>query len=151
MAERNASAHKAYSAHQRKWPYSGEAEMDTTIDNEWKLLYSHNPKIQAFAIMKNREIIWVTSNWGNLVEATEFLADASSSGLPDISVGGVTYKLVAADDHSYIATAENNQGHLLMALVEDDIWAIAWATPDSVPELAIVDLAKSAIQLMRRL
>ncbi|NHJ12637.1 MAG: hypothetical protein EAX95_03135 [Candidatus Thorarchaeota archaeon] len=125
--------------------------MDTTIDNEWKLLYSHNPKIQAFAIMKNGEIIWVTSNWGNLVDATESLATASSSGAPAISAGGVTYKLVAADDQSYIATADSNQGHLLMALVENDTWAIAWATPDSVPELAIVDLAKTAIQLMRRL
>lgn len=125
--------------------------MDMTIDNEWKLLYSHNPKIQAFAIMKNREIVWVTTNWSNLVEATESLATASSSGAAAISVGGVTYKLVAADDRSYIATADKGQGHLLMALVEDDIWAIAWATPDSVPELTIVDLAKTAIQLMRRL
>ncbi|NHI83876.1 MAG: hypothetical protein EAX81_06215 [Candidatus Thorarchaeota archaeon] len=125
--------------------------MDMTIDNEWKLLYSHNPKIQAFAIMKNGEIIWVTRNWNNLVDATESLATASSSGASSISVGGVTYRLVAADDESYIATADKDQGHLLMALVEDDTWAIAWATPDSVPELTIVDLAKTAIQLMRRL
>ncbi|MFW9845762.1 MAG: hypothetical protein ACFFD6_03355 [Candidatus Thorarchaeota archaeon] len=125
--------------------------MDLTIDNEWKMLYSHNPKIQAFAILKNGEIIWVTSNWNNIVDAVSELLDAPKSARDSVTIGGVEYRRVNSTQESYIATADKGQGHLLMALVENGIWAIAWATHDSVPDLTILDLTKSAIQLMRRL
>ncbi|MHA2207792.1 MAG: hypothetical protein ACXABV_01355 [Candidatus Thorarchaeota archaeon] len=124
--------------------------MDMTIDNEWKLLYSHNPKIQAFAILKNGEIIWQTSNW-DCVPAASALADAPSSARESVEIGGVNYKRVASSQESYIATADKDQGHLLMARVEIGIWAIAWATSDSIPELTLIDLSKTAVQFMRRL
>ena len=124
--------------------------MDMTIDNEWKLLYSHNPKIQAFAILKDAKIIWQTSNW-DLVSVSIELANAPGSAAPSVTINAVQYNRIKSSPQSYIATADKNQGHLLMAEVEKDTWAVAWATADSVPELTLVDLSKSAIQLMRRL
>ena len=124
--------------------------MDMTIDNEWKMLYSHNPKIQAFAIMKNNEIIWQTSNW-DCVPAAATLTDAPASARPSVEIGGVNYKRVTSTQESYIATADKDQGHLLMALVEVGIWLIAWATHDSIPELTLIDLSKTAVQFMHRL
>ena len=121
-----------------------------TIDNEWNLLYSHNPKIQAFAILKNGEIIWQTSNW-DCVPAATALTDAPVSARESVEIGGVEYKRVKSNQESYIATADQNQGHLLMSRVETGIWLIAWATHDSIPELTLIDLSKTAVQFMRRL
>ena len=124
--------------------------MDMTIDSEWELLYSHNPKIQAFAILKNGEIIWQTSNW-DCVPATEALNDAPASARESVEIGGVIYKRVKSSQESYIATADKDQGHLLMSQVEVGIWLIAWATHDSIPELTLIDLSKTAVQFMHRL
>jgi len=124
--------------------------MDMTIDNEWKLLYSHNPKIQAFAVLKNGEIIWQTSNW-DCVPAAAALTDAPVSARESVEIGGVNYKRVKSSQESYIATADQDQGHLLMSRVEVGIWLIGWATYDSIPDLALIDLSKTAVQLMRRL
>ena len=124
--------------------------MDMTIDNEWNMLYSHNPKIQAFAILKNGEIIWQTSNW-DCVPAAADLADAPSSARENVEIGGVNYKRITSSQESFIATADKDQGHLLMARVEVGTWAIAWATHDSIPELTLIDLSKTAVQFMHRL
>ncbi|MFW9967950.1 MAG: hypothetical protein ACFFEA_12425 [Candidatus Thorarchaeota archaeon] len=124
--------------------------MDITIDNEWNLLYSYNPKIQAFAILKNGEIIWQTSNW-DCVPAVAELSDAPASARESVEVGGVKYKRVTSSKESYVATADKNQGHLLMSRIEVGIWVIAWATSDSIPELTLIDLSRTAVQLMRRL
>ncbi|MFQ5834134.1 MAG: hypothetical protein ACE5H4_15625 [Candidatus Thorarchaeota archaeon] len=125
--------------------------MDQTIENEWNLLYANNPKIQAFAVLKDGEIIWVTQNWGGIVDAAADLAEAPTAEKGSIEIGGVKYKTVSSSSDTLVATAGKEQGHLLMALVEGNIWLIAWATSDSVPELTIVDLGKTAIQLIRRL
>ncbi|MHA2141483.1 MAG: hypothetical protein ACXADC_05215 [Candidatus Thorarchaeota archaeon] len=124
--------------------------MDMTIDNEWNLLYSHNPKIQAFAVMKNGEIIWQTSNWDCVPAAAE-LADAAASARESLEIGGVKYKRASSSQESYIATADKEQGHLLMSRIEIGIWTIAWATHDAIPELTLIDLAKTAVQFMSRL
>ena len=120
-----------------------------TIDNEWKLLYSHNPKIQAFAVLKEAKILWQTSNW-DLVSVSIELANAPGSAAPSVTINSVEYKRIKSNPTSYIATADKDQGHLLMAEIEKDTWVVAWATADSVPELAFIDAAKTAIQLMRR-
>jgi hypothetical protein len=52
---------------------------------------------------------------------------------------------------SYIATADKEQGHLLMSRIEIGIWAIAWASHNAIPELTFIDLSKTAAQFMRRL
>ncbi|MFX0054785.1 MAG: hypothetical protein ACFFAD_07665 [Candidatus Hermodarchaeota archaeon] len=124
--------------------------MDMTIDNEWNLLYSHNPKIQAFAILKNGEIIWQTSNW-DCVPAAAALTDAPASARESVEIGGVKYNRIKSNQESYIGTADQDQGHLLMSRVEIGIWLIAWATHDSIPELTLIDLSKTAVQFMRRL
>jgi len=47
----------------------------------------------------------------------------------------------------YVASSGDNQGHLLMARVDDESWIIAWAKDSSIPELAIIDVEKAAIHL----
>ena len=120
--------------------------MSPTIDEEWSKLYTHNPKIQAFVVCKPSGILWMTSNW-DITPDLETIMNAPQNNPPSITVGGVVYNRVDSSVESYVASAENNQGHLLMYLIELNIWAIAWATQDSIPDLAITDLAMTATSL----
>ena len=120
--------------------------MSPTIDEEWKNLYTHNPKIQAFAVCKSSEVVWMTSNW-NVVPDLDNIVNAPENESPSVTVGGVVYHRVESTPDSYIASSENNQGHLLIYLIELKIWAVAWAATDAIPELAITDLAMTATKL----
>ena len=120
--------------------------MSPTINEEWDYLFTHNPKIQAFAVFTPSEVIWMTSNW-NIVPDLENIVNATLNDSPSIVVSGVAYNKVDSTPESYIASSENNQGHLLVYLIELKTWVVAWATPDSIPELAITDLAMTATKL----
>ncbi|MFX0044449.1 MAG: hypothetical protein ACFE8Z_01250 [Candidatus Hermodarchaeota archaeon] len=125
--------------------------MDATIDNEWRMLYANNPKIQAFAVLKDGEVIWITENFHGLIDSASDLAEAPTSMKEKIEINNVVYKRVTSSPETLVATADNSQGHLLMALVEGNIWVVAWATHDSIPELTVLDLSKTAVQLIHRL
>jgi hypothetical protein len=120
------------------------------IGDEWNLLFANNPKIHAFAVAKNGAIIWQTQNW-NLVDDVEEILKAADKDKSKLSTGGVTYKRVASSDDSYIATADTNKGHLILVLIDENSWAIAFAAPTSVPELAIIDIRKTVIQLRKHM
>ncbi|MHA1216953.1 MAG: hypothetical protein ACTSPX_06510 [Candidatus Thorarchaeota archaeon] len=119
--------------------------MEDAIGQAWAELYSNNPKIQAFGVLKSGKVVWQTSNW-DLVPVAETLVTAAKSGLPSVNVGGVEYARVFSDDISYIASS-NGQGHLLMSLVDGGTWLVAWVSSQGVPELAEIDLAKAALEL----
>jgi hypothetical protein len=116
------------------------------IGHEWNLLFANNPKIHAFAVTKDGAVIWQTENW-NLVEEIDGILNAADKDASKVSTGGVTYKRVTSSDDSYIATADDNKGHLILILIDENSWAIAFAAPTSVPELAVIDIKKTAIQL----
>lgn len=120
--------------------------MSSTIGNEWTQLYSNNPKVQAFAVAKDGAIIWQTDNW-DLVEDVEGIIKAISGDKGSVSVGGVKYKRVSSSDDSYLATADNDQGHLLIVKIDENAWAVAFAVPIAIPELSIIDVKKTATQL----
>ncbi|MBD3406029.1 MAG: hypothetical protein GF411_07895 [Candidatus Lokiarchaeota archaeon] len=124
--------------------------MDDIINQEWQYLYSYNPKIKAFCVCKGSEVIWQTSNW-DLVSDAPTIIRAPRESAQKVVVNGVTYNRVDSNAERYIASATGDQGHLIVALIELDNWAIAWATSDAVPELAGIDLAYSAIQLVGNL
>jgi hypothetical protein len=116
------------------------------IGHEWNLLFANNPKIHAFAVAKDGAIIWQTENW-NLVEDIEGILKAADKDSSNVSSGGVKYKRVSSTDDSYIATADDDKGHLILVLIDESSWAIAFAAPTAVPELAIIDIRKTVIQL----
>jgi hypothetical protein len=116
------------------------------IGHEWNLLFANNPKLHAFAVAKEGAVIWQTENW-NLVEEIDEILKAADKDSPSLSTGGVTYKRVASSDDSYIATADGNKGHLILVLIDEHSWAIAFAAPTAVPELALIDIRKTIIQL----
>lgn len=120
--------------------------MALVIGHEWNLLFASNPKIHAFAVAKDGAIIWQTENW-NLVEEIDELLKAANGNSSKVSSGGVTYERVAFSNDSYIATAADNKGHLILVLIDENSWAIAFAAPTSVPELAIIDIRRTVIQL----
>ncbi|MBY8997545.1 MAG: hypothetical protein KGD60_07425 [Candidatus Thorarchaeota archaeon] len=120
--------------------------MTLLIGQEWNLLFTNNPKIHAFAVAKDGAIIWQTENW-NLVEEIDGILKAADKDASKVSTGGVTYKLVTSSDDSYIATADDDKGHLILVLIDENSWAIAFAAPTAVPELAVIDIKKTAIQL----
>ncbi len=121
--------------------------MNSTIGNEWNRLYSNNSKIQAFAVTKDGAIVWQTDNW-DLVEDVNAIMNALTGDKSKVSVGGVKYKRVSSSADSYIATADDNKGHLLIVKIDEAAWAIAFAAHHAVPELSIIDVMKAAIQLI---
>lgn len=116
------------------------------IGHEWNILFSNNPKIHAFAVATSGTVVWQTDNW-NLVEDIETILKAADKDSSNLTCGGVTYKRVFSSDDSYIATADDNMGHLILVLIDENSWAIAFAAPSAVPELALIDVKKTAIQL----
>ncbi|MHA1904971.1 MAG: hypothetical protein ACXADL_16005 [Candidatus Thorarchaeota archaeon] len=124
--------------------------MSDVIDKEWDNLYTCNPKIQAFAVCDGPSIVWQTSNW-NLVKDIDKLFDAPSTAASKVKANGVDYSRVTSDDTSYIASAKKDRGHFIMVQVENDIWVMAWVIASSIPELALIDLSKTAVALQNRL
>jgi hypothetical protein len=120
--------------------------LSSTIGNEWTQLYANNPKIQAFAVAKEGAIVWQTENW-DLVEDARGIMNAIKGEKPKVSIGGVKYKRVSSSYDSYLATADDDLGHVLIVMIDDDIWAIAFATNTAVPELSVIDVKKTAVKL----
>ncbi len=120
--------------------------MSLVIGNEWNLLFASNPKLHAFAVAKDGSIIWQTDNW-NLVEDIDGILQSVQESSSQVSAGGVKYARVSSSDSSYAATAAQNKGHLLLVRIDENSWAIAFAAPSAVPDLAIIDVKKTAIQL----
>jgi hypothetical protein len=120
--------------------------LESAIGRQWYQLYENNPKLQAFAVIKKSEVVWQTDNW-NLVDDVEGLLKAHESSSSRVSAGGLKYKKIARTDDTFAATAEKEEGHLLLARVEGNIWVVAWAEPSAVPELSLIDLQQTAIVL----
>ena len=119
--------------------------MALVIGHEWNILFANNPKIHAFAVAKEGAVIWQTDNW-NLVDDIENILKAADKDEKNLTTGGVTYKRVVSTDDSYIASSDD-KGHLILVLIDEHSWAIAFAAPTAVPELAIIDIRKTVIQL----
>ena len=120
--------------------------MALVIGNEWNQLFANNQKIHAFAVAKDGAVIWQTDNW-DLVEEIDGILKAADKDALTVTTGGVTYKRVYSSNDSYVATADDDKGHLIFVIIDENIWAIAFAAPSSVPELALIDVKKTAIQL----
>lgn len=121
--------------------------MEADIERVWSTLYTNNPKIQAFAVARGSTIVWQTSNWDLVFEA-ESLVSAPPSAASSVKVNGLTYRRVSSSPEFYVSTADKNQGHFIMALVDESTWLMAWATADSAPELTVIDLGRAAISLI---
>jgi hypothetical protein len=121
--------------------------MSTAISDEWKSLFESNPRFQAFAVCKDGTIVWQTSNW-NLVSEAKDLVRAPDTAAPSVQANKVKYSRIASSQESYVGTSGGSKGHFLMALVQGKTWLMALVAPESVPELAIVDLSRSAIRLI---
>ncbi|MHA2214153.1 MAG: hypothetical protein ACW992_13415 [Candidatus Thorarchaeota archaeon] len=120
--------------------------MEAIIESMWQILYSNNPKIQAFAVCKDSVIVWQTSNWDPAKNVANVL-DAVTSAGASVTLNKVKYDRISSNAHSYVATNGQGQGHFLSAQVEKGVWLLAWAAPDSTPELAVVDLLKTGVDL----
>jgi hypothetical protein len=120
--------------------------LESAISRQWYQLYENNPKIQAFAVAKGAEIVWQTENW-NLLDDIKELVAAPKDASGKVSAFGVKYKRVASTQDTYIGSAAGDKGYLLIARINENGWAIAWAESTSVPELALIDLIKTAVHL----
>jgi hypothetical protein len=115
------------------------------IGHEWNILFANNPKLHAFAVAKEGKVIWQTDNW-DLVDEIENILKAADKDEKKLTTGGVTYERVTSTDDSYIASSDG-KGHLILVLIDEHSWAIAFAAPTAVPELAIIDVRKTVIQI----
>ncbi len=123
--------------------------MEDPIAQAWSDLYTSNPKIKAFALLKGSSVTWQTSNW-NLVNEADVLSSILKSPADTLRIGDVEYHRVHVDDTSFVATADGDGGHLLMSLIDVGTWLVAWAAPEADPELAQIDLAKTALDLREK-
>ncbi|MEM2142340.1 MAG: hypothetical protein QXS20_05015 [Candidatus Thorarchaeota archaeon] len=119
------------------------------IEKAWATLYGHNPKIQAFAVCRGSEVIWQTSNW-DLVPVAEALVSAAKEATPSVTINGVSYRRITSTPEYYVSTADDG-GNFLTFLVDGTTWLLAWSTPDSVPELTVVDLGRAAVSLIGKI
>jgi len=103
----------------------------------------HNSKIQAFAIIEKKTVVWQTDNW-NLVKEVDQLLEAVLLSKESLNISKVRYDTVSMTNDSFIATSPDGQGHILMTKTKNNVWLVAWATSDSVPELTIIDLRYAA-------
>ena len=103
----------------------------------------HNSKIQAFAMIVKKEIVWQTDNW-NLVDEVDQLLEAILLSKDELEISNVRYTIISQTDNTLIATSSEGNGHILMAAAKNNTWLVGWATPDSVPELTIIDLQYAA-------
>ena len=106
----------------------------------------HNNKIQAFAVMDDGKIIWQTDNW-NLVKEVDDLMESITKTEKEIIIAKTSYKVIERTEESLIASSSEEKGHILMACTKQNSWLIAWATQDSIPDLAIIDLKYAASKL----
>ena len=120
--------------------------MESAISRQWYQLYENNPKIHAFAVAKEGAIVWQTENW-NLLEDIKSIIEAPQKASGNVSAGGVKYKRVRSAQDFYIGSSGSDKGHLLIVKINDVSWAVAWAESSAVPELAIIDMTKTAIHL----
>ncbi|MGY5858285.1 MAG: hypothetical protein RTU63_02870 [Candidatus Thorarchaeota archaeon] len=120
--------------------------MESAISRQWYQLYENNPKIQAFAVAKDGAIAWQTENW-DLTEDIKSIVEAPQKAVGKVSAGGVKYKRVRSAKDFYIGSSDSGEGHLLIVMINDSSWAVAWAEPSAVPELTIIDLTKATIHL----
>jgi hypothetical protein len=120
--------------------------LESAISRQWYQLYENNPKIQAFAVAKNGVIVWQTENW-DLTEDIKSIIEAPPSASGKVSAGGVKYKRVQSGKDFYIGSSGKDQGHLLIVKINDSSWVVAWADTSAIPELAIIDVTKTAIHL----
>ncbi len=125
-------------------------DIDSVISHAWEQLYANNSKIQAFAVCRGSTVIWQTSNW-DLVPVAEEIVQAPQDAAPYVTINMVKYMRVMSGPDFYVSTAEGGQGHFMMSLVEGNLWLVAWATADAIPELAVVDLGRTALSLIGRL
>jgi hypothetical protein len=72
---------------------------------------------------------------------------AISGEKSNITVGGLKYKRISSSEDTYLATADNEQGHLLMTQIDESAWAIAFAAHTAIPELSVIDVKKTAVEL----
>ncbi len=100
--------------------------MESAISQQWYQLYENNPKIQAFAVAKEGEVVWQTENW-NLLEDIKSIIKAPEKAAGKVSANGVKYKRANSLKDKTTGTAGSNQVHLLKVKITDSSWAIAWA------------------------
>jgi hypothetical protein len=124
----------------------GGLVLESAISRQWYQLYENNPRIQAFAVAKEGEIVWQTENW-NLIDTINSIIEAPQKAAGKITVGGVKYKRVRSAQDFYIGSSGSDEGHILIVKINDSSWAVAWAEQAAVPELAIIDMTKAAIHL----
>lgn len=120
--------------------------MESAISRQWYQLYENNPKIQAFAVAKEGLIVWQTENW-DLTEDIKSIIEAPQKAIGKVSAGGVKYKRVRSAKDFYIGSSGSDAGHLLIVKINEFSWAVAWAESSAVPELTIIDITKTAINL----
>ncbi len=106
----------------------------------------HNNKIQAFAVMDDGQIIWQTDNW-NLVKDVNDLVESITKTKREVVIAKISYKIIEKTEDALIASSSEEKGHILMARTRSNSWLVAWATQDSIPELAIIDLKYAAARI----
>ena len=121
--------------------------MEDVISTEWQLLYANNPKIQYFGVISSGEVVWQTNNW-NLVKDVDQIITALRVLDSEISIDKVRYTRIQSRSDYFLGISEKSHEHVIICRVDDKSWVIARSSSDSVPELARIDVARTAIKLI---
>ena len=121
--------------------------MNDVISTEWQLLYANNPKIQYFGVISSGEVVWQTNNW-NLVKDVEQILTALKTSASELSIDKINYTRIQSNEDYYLGVSDKNHEHVIICRVDDKSWVVARSLSDSVPELARIDVTRTAIKLI---
>ena len=121
--------------------------MEDVISTEWQLLYANNPKIQTFGICKAGKVVWQTSNW-DIVDAVDSISNATKTAAEKVKIGRIEYYRLSSTKNWYIGSAKKNKGHLIIDHIQGDAWVVVSISADATPDLAKIDVARTAVNLI---
>jgi hypothetical protein len=101
-------------------------------------------QIQAFGVIgAGGQVFWQSSNWDLTADAAGLMG-AATGNAPSVVQNQVKYSVIGRGPERLVARSVAGHGVLVMAKVDDDKWAVAWATAEAAPDAVHVDVDRAA-------
>ena len=110
-------------------------------------LMTSNPTITALAIVSsNDQVLWQTPSWN--IQGSRIIS-AWMNREPNIIVQGVKYSTFQAEPEKFIAKNMFGYGYIVATPLTNELFLVAYVTPEGDPKAAFVDLYNAAIRIRK--
>ncbi|UCE09401.1 MAG: hypothetical protein JSW61_10550 [Candidatus Thorarchaeota archaeon] len=117
---------------------------DPVMEAYTKAYNDSGQQIQAFGVINTGgQVLWQSNNWDLTADAAA-LVGAVAGNAPSVVQNQVKYSVIGRGPERLVARSVAGHGVLVMAKVDDDKWAVAWATAEAAPDAVHVDVDRAA-------